>query len=34
VLAQALSSIQWHKNQDRLAEMDSWIEFLKNAFKK
>lgn len=32
VMAQALSSIQWHKNQDRLVEMESWVEFLKNVF--
>jgi thiamine kinase-like enzyme len=28
-LAQSLSSIQWHKNQNRIPEMDKWIEFLK-----
>ncbi|WP_210364876.1 phosphotransferase family protein [Bacillus sp. REN3] len=30
VYSQALSSIQWHKNQDRLAEMEKWVDFLKN----
>ncbi|MEH7886044.1 phosphotransferase family protein [Bacillus sp. JJ1609] len=31
-LAQSLSSIQWHKNQNRIPEMDKWIEFLKALF--
>lgn len=28
-LAQSLSSIQWHKNQNRIPEMEKWIDFLK-----
>ncbi|MDQ0196955.1 phosphotransferase family protein [Neobacillus ginsengisoli] len=28
VALQTLSSIQWHKNKNRLQEMDKWIEFL------
>lgn len=28
-LAQSLSAIQWHKNQNRIPEMDKWIDFLK-----
>jgi len=28
-LAQSLSAIQWHKNQNRIPEMEKWIEFLK-----
>jgi thiamine kinase-like enzyme len=31
-LAQSLSSIQWHKNQNRIPEMEKWIEFLKALF--
>jgi thiamine kinase-like enzyme len=31
VVVQALTSIQWHKNQNRLSEMDNWIDFLKKA---
>ncbi|WP_071460429.1 phosphotransferase family protein [Bacillus massilinigeriensis] len=31
VVAQALSSIQWHKKQDRLHEMKNWIVFLEKA---
>lgn len=31
-LAQSLSSIQWHKNQNRIPEMERWIEFLKALF--
>jgi thiamine kinase-like enzyme len=30
--AQSLSSIQWHKNQNRIPEMEKWIEFLKALF--
>ncbi|MBT2638429.1 phosphotransferase family protein [Bacillus sp. ISL-39] len=28
-LAQSLSAIQWHKNQNRIPEMEKWIDFLK-----
>ncbi|WP_102263907.1 phosphotransferase family protein [Mesobacillus jeotgali] len=28
-IAQSLSAIQWHKNQNRIPEMDKWIDFLK-----
>ena len=31
VAAQALTSIQWHKNQDRIHEMNKWVEFLKET---
>ncbi|CAM3968896.1 phosphotransferase [Mesobacillus thioparans] len=31
-LAQSLSSIQWHKNQNRIPEMEKWIDFLKGLF--
>ncbi|CAM3765605.1 phosphotransferase family protein [Mesobacillus zeae] len=31
VIAQALTSIQWHKKQNRFTEMDKWIEFLEKA---
>jgi thiamine kinase-like enzyme len=32
-LAQSLSSIQWHKNQNRIPEMEKWIDFLKAIIK-
>ncbi|MCM3587923.1 phosphotransferase family protein [Mesobacillus maritimus] len=28
VIAQAITFIQWHKNQNRFVEMDNWIDFL------
>ncbi len=28
-LAQSLTAIQWHKNQNRIPEMEKWIDFLK-----
>lgn len=28
VIAQSLSSIQWHKTQNRIPEMEKWVEFL------
>jgi hypothetical protein len=28
VVAQTLTSIQWHKEKERLAEMDKWIHYL------
>ncbi|SEM39356.1 Thiamine kinase [Mesobacillus persicus] len=31
VIGQALTSIQWHKNQKRFQEMDNWIDFLNKA---